>query len=89
VDEQRFLFKNNPERLVQRLEDWFEFYFQDIVRMGVYLKHRKNPAALRKIFKRQAKNCPDCKRPLIPRIGEKGIGEAGLANLPITAEEGK
>jgi uncharacterized C2H2 Zn-finger protein len=72
LDDLRLRFASDPSPLVDRLERWFHYWFDDFLpqRAGVF--EWQAPEQRRKLRLRAAVRCPDCGRPVEARPG--GVG---------------
>jgi hypothetical protein len=73
VDGQRFAFDSDPEPVASRLERWSRYYFGEFLPGAANVRHWRSPDATAVLRAWGTVRCPDCGRPLLPRVGEVGV----------------
>ena len=58
---------------VTRLEKWLRFFFQEFRPQLATVYRNRAPAAARRLVARNGVRCPDCRRRVLPVLGELGI----------------
>jgi hypothetical protein len=74
LGEFRFHFDSDPEALANRLERWFRYYFNEFQPLLADVASWQSPAVAASIRAQEAVSCPECRRVLLARIGDVGIG---------------
>ncbi len=64
-----FRFTAEPSFVAERLERWFRFLFNEFLPQASKVIDWKSPDLGAKLRARGAMPCPECKRPLLPRVG--------------------
>jgi hypothetical protein len=72
VGELRLPFVTDPTPLVKRLEYWFRYHFGDFLPQVEAVYDWQAPGQARKMQLREAVRCPECRRPVLARIGAVG-----------------
>jgi hypothetical protein len=73
VDGKRFSFDSDPEPVATRLERWFRYYFEEFLPAAHEVHGWRSPDATAVLRAWGTVRCPDCGRPLLPRVGEVGV----------------
>ncbi len=73
VDGHRFLFGSDPEPVASRLERWCRYHFGEFLPAADDAHHWRSPHATAVLRAWGTVRCPDCRRPLLPRVGEVGV----------------
>jgi hypothetical protein len=68
----RLRFATDPSPLVDRLERWFHYWFDDFLPRRASVYEWRAPEQRRKMRLRAAVRCPDCGRPVEARPGAIG-----------------
>jgi hypothetical protein len=81
LDDTIFRASGNLDELTRRLERWFRYAFLDFQPQiaGVHIWQSPDRAAILRAW--GAVPCPECKRYLLPRVGEVGIAQDETAPL--------
>jgi hypothetical protein len=74
VNRLRFRSPVDLEPLVRRLERWFRFVFQEFLPRVDETRHWKSPGQEKRWRAWGAIPCSECRRSLLPRVGEVGVG---------------
>ncbi len=69
VGSETFRFSAEASFVADRLERWFRFLFNDFLPQVGQVINWKSPDVGAKLRARGAMPCPECKRPLLPRVG--------------------
>jgi hypothetical protein len=69
VGSETFRFSADPSYVADRLERFFRFFFNDFLPQTGQVMSWRSPDVGAKLRARGAKPCPDCRRPLLPRVG--------------------
>jgi hypothetical protein len=78
VDGHHFRFDSDPEPVATRLERWCRYYFAEFLPAAGDVHRWRSPHATAVLRAWGTVRCPDCGRPLLPRVGEVGVPlEAG------------
>ncbi len=80
VDGSHFAFTSDPEPVASRLERWCRYYFEEFLPAAAEVHRWRSPDATAVLRAWGTVRCPDCGRPLLPRVG--GVG------VPLDAEGG-
>jgi hypothetical protein len=73
VGPHRFRFRESPDDVAKRLERWLRYYFGDFRPQAESVRRWRQPAALAPLSARNGVKCPECKRRVLPRLGEVGV----------------
>ncbi|HEX5271492.1 MAG TPA: hypothetical protein VFW33_13440, partial [Gemmataceae bacterium] len=73
VDGRRFTFTNDPEHVAIRLERWSRYHFEELLPAAADVHRWRSPDATAVLRAWGTVRCPDCGRPLLPRVGEVGV----------------
>jgi hypothetical protein len=68
----RFWFRDDPDELARRLERWCQWYFREFLPQLPVDTSRTSAVAAR-LFEREAVACPECRKALLPCVGEMGV----------------
>jgi hypothetical protein len=77
VDGQRFAFTSDPEPVASRLERWCRYHFEEFLPASTDVHRWRSPDATAVLRAWGTVRCPDCGRPLLPRVGEVGVALEG------------
>jgi hypothetical protein len=77
VDGQRFLFASDPDALAGRLERWCRYHFDEFLPAAADVRGWRSPDATAVLRVWGAVRCPDCRRSLLPRVGDVGVPVEG------------
>jgi hypothetical protein len=78
IDGHRFRFGSDPEAVASRLERWCRYHFGEFLPAAGDAHRWRSPHATAVLRAWGTVRCPDCGRPLLPRVGEVGVPlEAG------------
>src|SRR5262249_45174982 len=69
----KFWFADDPASLAARLEKWFRFFFQEFRPRLEAVYRARSSAAAKRLLVRNGRECPDCRRRVLPVPGEMGI----------------
>jgi hypothetical protein len=69
----RFWFEYDPAGLAVKLEQWFRYYFEGFCLQLATARAERSSAALRRVVARNGARCPECRRPVLPVVGEVGV----------------
>jgi hypothetical protein len=72
LDKKSFWLRRDPEKLTERLERWFRFFFQEFAPHVAEVHGWRSPGAAATLRALEAVSCPDCGRPVLPRAGQVG-----------------
>jgi hypothetical protein len=72
VGDLRLQFITDPTPLVKRLEYWFRYQFGEFLPQVDAVYDWQAPGQARKMRLREAVRCPECRRPVLARIGAVG-----------------
>ncbi len=73
VDGHRFRFTSPPDVVATRLERWSRYYFQEFLPRAGDVFRWQSPDAAAVLRAWGVVHCPDCRRPLLPRLGDVGV----------------
>ncbi len=73
IDEHRFRFDDDPSGLADRLERWCRYYFRDFLPQAGAVGAWEAADVVRRLIKVNGTPCPDCRKLVIPRLGEIGV----------------
>lgn len=68
----RFHFSTDPNNVAIRLERWFRYLFQDFLPQTESVLKWKSPDRAALLRSRGALPCPECHKPMLPRVGRVG-----------------
>jgi uncharacterized C2H2 Zn-finger protein len=68
-----FWYAADPAPVVPRLEKWLRWFFQEFRPQLATVYRSRSPAAARRLVARNGVRCPDCRRRVLPVLGELGI----------------
>jgi len=69
VDGEQFRFSSDPTAVAARLERWFRFLFNDFLPQTATVMGWQSPDIGARLRARGAVPCPECGRPVLPRLG--------------------
>jgi hypothetical protein len=73
IGSNRFWYAEDPTPVVSRLEKWLRYFFRDFRPQLAGVYRGRSPAAARRLLARNGVRCPDCRRRVLPVLGELGI----------------
>ncbi len=73
IGEQRFRSSGSLDALALRMERWFRYAFSEFLPAVPHVESWKAPDRLAILRAWGAVACPECRRQLLPRVGEVGI----------------
>jgi hypothetical protein len=68
-----FRFKEMPDNAARRLERWLRYYFRDFLPQVESARRWHSPGALAPLGARNGVRCPECRRRVLPHVGEVGV----------------
>jgi hypothetical protein len=77
VDGRHFLFDSDPEPVASRLERWCRYHFEEFLPATGDVHRWRSPHATAVLRAWGTVRCPDCGRPLLPRVGGVGVALEG------------
>jgi hypothetical protein len=69
----KFWYAEDPAPVVVRLEKWFRFFFSEFRPQLATVYRSRAPAAAQRLIVRNGTRCPECRRRVLPVLGELGI----------------
>jgi hypothetical protein len=68
-----FWYAADPAPVVPRLEKWLRWFFQEFRPQLATVYRSRSPTAAQRLVARNGVRCPDCRRRVLPVLGELGI----------------
>jgi hypothetical protein len=72
VDDHHFWLRRDPEKLTERLERWFRFFFNDFEPQVANTYRWRSPGTTARLRALESVPCPECARRVLPRVGQVG-----------------
>jgi hypothetical protein len=69
----RFEFSRDPEELVPRLERWLRYHFSEFLPQSKHVLGWRSPGLPLTFRLQKTVPCPECRRELLPRIGDLAV----------------
>ena len=73
VGDRRFEFTRDPEELVSRLERWLRYHFGEFLPQAKHVLGWRSPGLPPTFRLQKTVPCPECRRELLPRIGDLAV----------------
>jgi hypothetical protein len=73
VGPHRFRVRANADDVANRLERWLRYYFHDFLPQADSARRWRSPGALASLAARNGLKCPECRRRVLPRLGDVGL----------------
>jgi hypothetical protein len=70
---QRFEFTHDPEEFVSRLERWLRYHFGELLPQAKHVLGWRSPGLPPTFRLQKTVPCPECRRELLPRIGDLAV----------------
>ncbi len=89
VGDQSFSFAEDPTPILERLEAWFRYLFNQFLPAVASVYSWQTPGAVKAAVVEEQAPCPECRGLLLPRAGAVGIGvsAASAGKVPAETEE--
>ena len=70
---QHFEFRRDPVILVSKLERWFRYWFGEFLPQATHVLGWRSPGLPPSFRLNKTVNCPECRRELLPRVGDLAV----------------
>ena len=73
LGDERFEYQNDPADLASRLERWFRYWFGEFLPQATHVLGWRSPGLPGTFRLHKTVACPECRRTMLPRIGDLGV----------------